>query len=534
MDSDFKTAKNKLKTSQNLENLKSALEKFYKFISHRMTIVIALIILQILFLSVFFLKLSEYFAFAYILTLVVSAVVVIMIINSRENPIYKLAYIIPVLALPVFGCLFYLVIILGRRTLKFKGKMEKEQEKCAPFLKTDDGIIDEIRLLDRNVANQSRYIKRMSGYPAYKNTETYYLTPGETMFEKMKEELRKAKEFIFLEFFIVSEGFMWDSILEILLQKVMEGVEVRLMYDDMGSIYSLPPGFDKKVEEMGIKCLAFNPVSPKISPHLNNRDHRKIVVIDGKVAFTGGINLADEYINAYPKHGHWKDAGIMLKGEAVLSFTLMFLQMWNASRPTDTDYGEFLKGSRTDGIESDGYVQPYADNPLDDHLISENIYLNIINKAKDYLYINTPYLIPDNEMITALCIAAQNGLDVRIVTPHKGDKWYVHLVTRSNYRQLVEAGVKIYEYSPGFIHSKTFLADDELATIGTPNLDCRSLYMHFECGVWMYRTRAVKELKEDFLATLDDCMQIGPKDFKSIKIYVKILQCILRIFAPLL
>jgi len=347
--------------------------------------------------------------------------------------------------------------------------------------------------------------------------------------------LKKAEKFIFLEYFIIEEGVMWNSILDILKQKAEEGVDVRVIYDDAGCIFKLPYGYNKKLESMGIKCRVFNPLVPLLSSRINNRDHRKIAIIDGHTGFTGGINLADEYINEYEKFGHWKDSAIMIKGEAVWSMTVMFLSMWNYLDGSNEDFNKFKPD--IEPLEEsckDGYVQPFADNPLDDETVGEIVYLNLINKARRYVYITTPYLIIDNEIITALTSAAKGGVDVRIITPYCGDKWYVHEVTRSYYRTLIESGVKIYEYTPGFIHSKTFVVDDEYGVVGTINMDYRSLFLHFECGVWMYKCRTIRDIKKDFNDTLKMCREITIEELNEIKWYKTLERMILRIFAPLM
>ena len=351
----------------------------------------------------------------------------------------------------------------------------------------------------------------------------------------MIEELKKAKHYIFIEYFIIEEGFMWDSVLDILIKKVREGVDVRVIYDDFGCICKLPHHYDEKLRELGIKCVVFNPVTPVVTVRHNTRDHRKILVIDGHTGFTGGINLADEYINRVERFGHWKDASIMLKGDAVWSLTVMFLQTWNFYNNFIEDYDNYRPEKfKVEEIESDGYVQPYGDSPLDNERLGEFTYLNMINRAKDYIYINTPYFIVDNEITTALELAAKSGVDVRIVTPCVPDKWYVHILTRSYYEQLISVGVKIYEYTPGFIHSKTFVCDDELGVVGTINLDFRSLYFHFECGIWLYKTKSVMEIKEDFLKTLDVCHEVTLEECRNVKWYIRIIRSFLRVFAPLM
>ena len=383
-------------------------------------------------------------------------------------------------------------------------------------------------------AAQMRYLQNHAGFPVYTDSQTLYLSPGEKKFDCLLQELKKAQRYIFLEYFIIQEGCMWNSILEILKEKAAQGVKVRVLYDDIGCFLKLPQDYDSQLRSMGIDCRVFNRFKPVLTSMQNNRDHRKIAVIDGKVAFTGGINLADEYINAIERFGHWKDASVMVSGKAAWSFTLMFLQMWELTTGEDEDYAQYDPWVLTDcPVQASGFVQPYADSPMDKENVGEQVYLQIINNARRYLYINTPYLIIDESMMSALCLAAKSGVDVRIVTPHKWDKWFVHVTTRSYYRDLMAAGVRIYEYSRGFIHSKTFVSDDAVATVGTTNLDFRSLYLSFECGVLMYRTEAVAQLKEDFLNTLEQCHEITDGDCQCGPIR-RIFQDVLRLFAPLM
>ena len=328
---------------------------------------------------------------------------------------------------------------------------------------------------------------------------------------------------------------MWSEILAVLEEKVRQGVDVRLLYDDMGPIMLLPPGFRRHVEALGIRCCVFNPFIPVLSVRMNNRDHRKICVIDGHTGITGGINIGDEYINDYPKHGHWKDTSILLRGEAVWSLTVMFLTMWDYVSGDVEDYEQYRPAvHRGAASADDGVVQPYTDSPLDGEPVGQTVYLNMISKAERYVYITTPYLIIDSEMTSALSNAAKAGVDVRIITPHMGDKWFVHAVTRSNYEALVETGVKIYEYTPGFIHAKTFVADDEYAVVGTINLDYRSLFLHFECGAWLWRTKTVRDIREDFEKTLGMCEEITLAKCRAVKWYRRFGRSILRVFAPLM
>ena len=326
---------------------------------------------------------------------------------------------------------------------------------------------------------------------------------------------------------------MWSPILQVLARKAKQGVRVRMMFDDMGCFLTLPADYAKTLESMGIEAAVFNPFVPVASAVQNNRDHRKIASIDGKIAFTGGINLADEYINAIKKHGHWKDSAIRLEGDAAWSLTVIFLQLWELTRKTGEDFMQYYPWADAPcTVENDGFVQPYADSPMDDENVAEHVYLQMIETAKDYLYITTPYLIVDDNIVSALILAAKSGVDVRVVTPGHWDKKLVHITTRSYYRELVAGGVKVYEYAPGFIHSKTFVADDKFATVGTVNLDFRSLYLHFECGTYLYRTPALQALKTDVLDTLARSREVSLADCRR-HFWSRMLAAVLRIAAPL-
>ena len=509
------------------------MKKILRFITQRVVITALLIVLQALLLFGFIWKLDNYFVYFYAGSVLLSLLITLGIINSKSNPAYKIAWLIPILLFPVFGGLVYLLFGSDRTGRYLRKKLQGIGTEM-------DNVIGEAHRrsgaeqLPPDAANQSRYISHCAYCPPYQNTTTEYLPLGEVKFERMVEELKKAKHYIFLEYFIIQEGKMWNTILDILRQKAAEGVDVRVIYDDMGCIMILPTGYDRTLEQMGIKCRIFNPFVPILSSRFNTRDHRKICVIDGNVGFTGGINLADEYINAYEKHGHWKDTSILLKGEAVFNLTVMFLSMWDYLDGTTgkTDYSRYYPTVWDENAK--GYVQPFADNPLDDEAVGETVYLNLINKAKRYVYITTPYLILSSEMPTALTSAAKCGVDVRIITPHVPDKWYVHAVSRSHYQPLIEAGVKIYEYTPGFIHAKTFVVDDDYAVVGTINLDYRSLYLHFECAVWMYQTPSVAQVRDDFFKTQQISQEITLEECRSLSFPRRLGRSVLRVFAPLM
>lgn len=508
--------------------------KLLKFLLSRMVIVGIILAIQVAWFVGILVAFSNYSMQISLACALLSWIAIVWIINKPENPAYKIAWIIPILSFPILGGLLYLAFGTKKPSKAMREKLAKVIGETRHFLIQNEEVFDEVKSLDEHVAGQAYYIANSAGFPIHKNTEVQYHKIGEESYAILLEELKKAKHFIFMEYFIIEEGHMWNSILNVLEDKAKAGVDVRLMYDDVGCLTLLPYGYDKQMEAKGIKCIPFNPFVPIFSVAMNNRDHRKITVIDGHTAFSGGINLADEYINEKVRFGHWKDTGIMVKGEAVWNFTLMFLQMWNAYRKTDDDYEVFRPHvNKQDTFISDGFVQPYGDSPLDGEVVGESVYMNILNNAKRYVYIFTPYLIIDNEMTTALCLAAKRGVDVRIVTPGIPDKKTVFRLTQSYYSQLIRAGVKIYEYTPGFIHAKSFVCDDEVATVGTINMDYRSLYLHFECGVFMYKTSAIRDIKADALDTIAKSKEITIEDCNR-GLFIGLGQAILRGFAPLM
>lgn len=511
------------------------MKKILNFIFSRIMIVSVLILFQLGIIIWVIWRLSNYFLYFYIVCMLISIFTVIHLVSKNDNPSYKLAWAIPIMLFPLFGGLFYIIEGSNKSGKKFTRNLEKIYSMTMPYLVQDEEIIKKLEMQDKHIGNQAKYIKNFSRYPIYEHTITEYLSPGEEFFRVLVEELERAKHFIFMEYFIIHEGKMWNTVLEILERKVREGVEVRVMYDDIGSLTTLPYKYEEQLKKKGIKCQVFNRLAPVLNIILNNRDHRKITVIDGYVGFMGGINLADEYINEVVRFGHWKDAAIMLKGEAVWNATMMFLQTWDFTANIFEDYDKYRpKIYYHESFENDGFVQPYGDSPLDHETVGENVYLNLLFKAKKYVYICTPYLIIDNEMVTALSLAAKSGVDIRIITPHKEDKWYVHILTRAYYEQLIKVGIRIYEYTPGFIHSKTFVCDDEIGIVGSINMDYRSLYLHFECGTWLYKTSTVADIKKDFEETLKVCTQITLTDCKRVKITTRIVRSILRLLAPLM
>lgn len=511
------------------------MKKDFKFSFTRIIIIVFLMVIQLGLIAVVVLKLSQEFVYLYGFFIVLSLAVVLVIISRNINPSYKLAWIIPVLVFPIFGGLFYLIFGGKRMNKKFKKTIATYYKGTDILLKQDNEVLNQIKAQSRSIYNTVNYISKYASSPIYSNTLSKYLSPGEVFYDELIEQLKLAKKYIFIECFIIHEGVMWDTILELLQDKAREGVDVRIIYDDAGCITTLPSKYYDTIRSLNIKCVVFNKFVPVLSAVFNNRDHRKITIIDGHTAFTGGINLSDEYINQVIRFGYFKDAAIMIRGEAVWNFTVMFLQMWASITDEFISFAKYKPGIHYEiEFESDGYVQPYGDNPFDDELVGENVYLNIINKAKEYVYICTPYLIIDNELVTALTLAAKNGLDVRIVTPHIEDKPYIHVVTRSYYSQLISAGIRIYEYTPGFIHSKTFVSDDVIGVVGTINMDYRSLYLHFECGVFLYKTKSIEQMKQDFINILAVSQEIKIEDTKNVGIVIKIVRLFLRAFAPLM
>ncbi|HHU56004.1 MAG TPA: cardiolipin synthase, partial [Acholeplasmataceae bacterium] len=454
-------------------------------------------------------------------------ITVLFILNRDFSPEYKIPWIIFVLLMPLAGTCFYLIYGTKRIPKRFTKRMSKIiNNRAQKILYHKD-----CSLKDPNHYKLARFVKNTSGNAIFRNTKVTYLSPGEMFYKELIKALREAKKFIFLEFYIIEEGKMWNSILKIIEEKVEEGIDVRLIYDDFGCMRKIPYNFKKKLTKKNIKTVNFNPFIPRLSTFLNYRDHRKIVVIDGNIGFTGGANIADEYINVKKLYGHWQDSAVMLEGDAVFSLTSLFLELWDFSTGENTDMKDYLP---TNIVDSDGFIQVFGDSPFDNSPITANVYINIINNAKKYVYITTPYLIIDNEIFTALKNCAQSGIDVRIITPEIPDKKLVFSLTQSYYKKLIENGIKIYQYTPGFMHSKSILSDDHIAMIGSVNLDFRSLYLHFEVSCLLYQNEAIKDIKRDFENFFNVSRLITLKDIKKISIFQKVFAFFLKAFAPLL
>lgn len=512
----------------------TAKKGLFRIIFSRTGIILLLVLAQfgLMVSSVYYLR--EYLPYIYGALIILEAVVVIYIINTKGNPAFKMTWMLCVLVFPLIGVLFYVFVQMQVGTRFMQNRLSTLRIETSPYMQQDPEIVENLRASKSANAQLSHYLSRQLGFPTYRNTQIHYYPLGEYKFKAMLQELQKARKYIFMEYFIVEKGYMWGSILDVLKRKAAEGVEVRFMYDGMCSIAMLPYNYPRQLEKFGIQCKISNPIVPFLSTTQNNRDHRKICVIDGKVAFTGGVNLGDEYINQKERFGHWKDTAVMLKGDAVQSLTMIFLQMWNIEERRPEKYMRYLTPKRSELHRGMGYVIPYADSPFDNENVGEEVYFHILNHAKKYVHIMTPYLILDNEMITTLTRVAKSGIDVVIIMPHIPDKWYAFVVAQTYYQELIESGVQIYEYTPGFVHAKVFVSDDDTATVGTVNLDYRSLYLHFECGAFIYNNSEIDRIERDFQQTLKHCHKVTLMEVKKRTMLTKLVGQVLRLVAPLM
>lgn len=499
----------------------------------RTLIVIGAFLIQFALLISCFLWMREYSLMVYTGFSILGMAVILHIFNSRGNPDFKLVWMLPILLFPVFGALFYLYISFQPGTRYIYRRLTMLGHQSKKYLKQNSQQKEKLKQENPQMDGMVSYMMEHGNCPVYGQTSVTYFPLGDDMFLEMLRQIEKAEKFIFMEYFILEEGYMWETILELLKKKVKEGVEVRVLYDGMCVLTLLPSFYPRILEKEGIRCKMFAPIKPLFSSHYNNRDHRKILVIDGKTGFTGGINLADEYINKKERFGHWKDTGLMIQGAAVQKFTCMFLEMWNVSERRDPDYETFLTAPDTDR-QDDGYVIPYDVMPYGTERMGKQVYLDILNTACKYVHIMTPYLILDYEMITALTFAAKRGVEVAIIMPHIPDKKYAFALAKTYYNELLEAGVQIWEYEPGFVHAKVFVSDDKKAAVGTVNLDYRSLYHHFECGVFFYGNSEIKKVEEDFQKTKEKSIFITPADYKKLKLTTRLEGKVLRIVAPLM
>ena len=502
------------------------MKKILSLLLSRLTLIGILVLAQFIFLVLLINYFSTYWYYVQISLLILSLLMVIYILTRKDNPAYKLSWIIPILIFPVFGGFFYLFFRTQNLSVTSVGhlyQIVKERQYV---------LSQKLRYKEKGDYHKVETFLENRIWPSYTATNSTFLSSGEQKLEYLLKDLQNAEKFIFMEYFIITQSHMWESILSVLKEKQKSGVEVRIMYDDFGSANKLPLGYHRKLASYGFKVVTFNKLRLHLNFAMNYRDHRKIVVIDGKIGYTGGINIGDEYTNEEKRFGHWHDAAIRLEGDAVWSLTVLFLENWRFQTHEKTDYQKYYVDYQSKNPE--GLYIPFGDLPLDSNLVSKNIYLSLIGSAKKKLYIATPYLILDNELVTALTLAASSGIDVNIVIPGIPDKKMVYMVTESYVPDLLSAGVKVYKYNPGFIHSKIIVCDDEAAMIGTSNLDYRSLYLHFENNVFLYNTQSINDMVTYFKETIKDSSLVSAKEMKKRNIFYRALQTILRAFSPLL
>ena len=477
--------------------------------------------------------LSTYFTTG---TKVLQVIVVLYILYGHERLAYKIPWLIMIMFLPVAGIIIYFLWGASKVGKKMRQARDKTIENSHHLLQDDTKLIEKLSAIDKQTSKQVKLLKELSKYPVYANEGIKYLDIGETCFERILEDIKNAKKYILIEFFIIAKGNLWDRIYDVLEQKLKEGVKVTIMADGWGSFLRYPKNKMEHLEDLGANIKKYNPLRFGINTYINYRDHRKIVVIDGTIAYTGGINIADEYTNEQIRFGHWKDNGVRVIGKPAESYLVAFLKNYEIATNTTPDYKWYFdnKGETKENQEVQGYNMFFTDGPDNRKNPAESVYIQILNAAKDYVYIYTPYFVASPELLTAILNASYSGVDVRIITPHKPDKWYVHLTTRSYYEVLLEAGVKVYEYLPGFLHAKTFVSDDTIAIVGSINLDYRSLNLNYECGAWMYKTGTEMDIKQDYINTLEKCKEISLEEIQNRNIFVKMLEGIINTFAPLL
>lgn len=508
--------------------------KYLKILFSKIFISFLAFCFQVALVFTVFLFYEQYFVWFQIVSIAVAVLVFLGVVNKEMNPEFKVPWIVLIFAVPFFGTVLYLMFANSRIPTGQYRRMVEIYCRCESYVAVPEAENKAMLASLGNCAGMERFLRKNSFSRGYTGSKASFFTSGEQFFQDLLIEVKGAKKFIFMEYFTIEKGKFWNSVHEVLVEKVKQGVEVRVMYDDIGCAGRLRGGYYKTLKKEGINCVKFNPFYPVISGIHNNRDHRKITVIDGKIAYTGGVNITDEYINEVSPYGHWKDTVVKIEGEAVNNFTVMFLQLFDSTAKTVSEYGKYLFKER-EKFEDGGYVHPFGDGPKPFYReqVGESVYIDLINKAEKYVYITTPYLIPDYNLVTAIKSAAYRGVDVRIITPHVPDKKIIFNMTRSNYKQLLQAGVKIYEYTPGFIHAKGMVADDVIAAVGTINLDYRSLVHHYECGVVIYKSPCVEEVAADFVNTQRLCIEINDKNYKM-PFLASLLNAVLRLFSPML
>ena len=522
-----------MEIKENVVRLAKPVKKgLLRLIFSRFGLIALLLVLQIAILIAAYGYFTKALPILIILMRLFSLVMVIYLFNCSMDSSAKLTWMLIIAILPLAGAVFLLFTQSNVGHRMERVLVENQIKESRELLEQPENVLEAVQHDGTGTDDLCRYLNRSGCFPLYDHSAVTYFPLGEYKFEAMLEELEKAEKFIFMEYFIIEEGYMWGRILDILTRKAKQGVEIRVMYDGMCEMSTLPVDYWKLLRKEGIQAKPFSPIKPFVSSHYNYRDHRKILVIDGKVAFNGGVNLADEYINRTERFGHWKDTAVMIKGPAVSSFTLMFLQMWYVGDKTP-DYAGFL-GKAEDVPQAKGYVMPYCDNPLDADKVGESVYIDILYRATDYVHIMSPYLILDDELETALRFAAQRGVDVKLILPGIPDKKAAYALAKTHYRSLTDAGVQIFEYTPGFVHAKVCVSDEEKAVVGTINFDYRSLYHHFECAAYLYQCSCIPRIEQDFQETLALCRPVTFETIKKTAFGYKATGTLLKFIAPLM
>lgn len=507
------------------------------FIYSKLLFIGLMILAQMTFYVLLFVKLTEGGKYMAIASMALSVSFLIYLANSKGKNEFKMAWLVPVIIFPLFGIFLYLICHKNMGGLRLKRRISRVKEESADFMKN---LPEEKITLEKNpkIGDIASYLKYCGNFPAYSENKTRYYPNGESWLPDMLAELKKAESFIFMEYFIIDEGEMWNDILDVLKERTASGVTVRLIFDGFGSLRLDSGSYINYLKKIGIDTKVFIPLIPFVDTAQNNRDHHKIMVIDGRIAYTGGINLTDEYVNLdHHRFNYWKDTNIAIEGSAVRTYTMLFLQTWHSiSRFKQLDTDDFARWLNVDYpvFKKTGAVIPYADDAFNDVDLAENVYNYILDRAHTYVHIMTPYLILDNTMINNLIFAAQRGVDVSIILPGHYDHFVTYCVGHRFAKQLIENGVKIYFYQPGFIHAKVFVSDNARATVGSINLDYRSFYHHFECGVYLYRTDSIKKIEEDFEETRNQSKLITMEEFKKLSLFRRITGWIFKITAPLL
>lgn len=504
----------------------------FKMIFSRIFLVALSVIIQVVLLVYFAFELTGDFVYFQALSTILGILVFVIVVNRKLHPEHKLMWAFLIMAVPIVGITLYIVLDASKPS---KRRMKKYTSFDTSLIAKDDNYKKEVYSIANKYEGQIKYLEKNSLLNCYKNTECNFYPNGLSFYEALLEDLRQAKKFIFMEYFIIRPGKMWDSILEVLEQKVKEGVEVRFLYDDVGSCNYVRGWYYKKLKKLGINCAKFNTMIPMVSSYHNNRDHRKITVIDGKIGYTGGINIGDEYLNITSPYGYWKDNAVRIKGEATNNLTILFLQNFSlATLNKKTDFAPYLYKEK-EVINNNQLVFAYGTGPkvLYHENMAIDVFLNLINQAQKYIDISTPYLIIDYSLRNALISAAARGVRVRILFPSKPDKKLIYAFGKQYALELIEHGVEVYSYTPGFNHAKSILIDDEVAYIGTTNLDFRSLLHHYECGVWLYNCDCIKDIDENFEKDYLCSKKLSAKDIKT-SLFTKILISFLKIFSPLL